>query len=267
MQIFEGSKWIWARDGAEPDEYAEFVEDVSFFGRKAELYISSDSNYTVYVNGALAAFGQYSDFPYKKVYDVIDLSRFMRQGRNVIAFRVWYYGVESSSTYYPGKASLIYKLLADGVTLAVSSERTPSRLSPTYAMHKCKWITPQLGLSFEYDSRVADAWMLGMPDPVYPFSASTVVDIAPEMRPRTCLRTELGRTHVGREVTGNGIKAVSPHGRIFDLGSEAVGFICLEFKTDSDSPVTVTFGEHLVDYRSHTFGVVLHFVAQLTCRE
>ena len=107
MNIFERSKWIWANASARADEYAEFVEDVSFFGKNAELYISSDSNYTVYINGSLAAFGQYADYPYKKVYDRIDVSRYMRQGRNVIAFRVWYYGINSASTYYPGKASLI----------------------------------------------------------------------------------------------------------------------------------------------------------------
>ena len=247
MNIFEKSKWIWPTPEAHADEYAEFIEDVNFYGRSAELVISSDSNYTVYVNGSLAAFGQYADYPYKKVYDKIDVSRYMRQGKNVIAFRVWYYGINTSSTYYPGKAGLIYSLFADESLLAYSSESTLSRLSPTFVPYKEKFITSQLGLSFEYDSKKADAWMFGMPDSEYPFGASAVVDIAPSMRERTCLRTELGETHVGREVSGNGVKPVSQHGRIFDLGCEAVGFICLELKTDSDKPITVAFGEHLVD--------------------
>ena len=112
MNPFEKSKWIWTKDVARPDEYAEFLCEVDFFGRCAELYISSDSNYTVYVNGSLAAFGQYADFPYSKVYDKIDLSRYMRGGKNIIAFRVWYYGIDTSSTYYPGTAGLIYSLLS-----------------------------------------------------------------------------------------------------------------------------------------------------------
>ena len=247
MNIFEKAKWIWPTAAARADEYAEFVEEVNFFGKSAELAISSDSNYTVYVNGALAAFGQYADFPYKKVYDRIDLSRYMRHGKNVIAFRVWYYGINTSSTYYPGEACLIYSLFADGALVAYSSERTLSRLSPTFVPYKCKLITGQLGLTFEYDSKAADAWTFGMPDREHPFSNSHVVDISPEMRERTCLRTEFGETRVGREVSGEGIEPVSPHGRIFDLGSEAVGFICLEFKTESEQPVTVAFGEHLID--------------------
>ena len=247
MDIFEKSKWIWPVAEARADEYAEFIDEVNFSGRAAELVISSDSNYTVYINGSLAAFGQYADFPYKKVYDRIDVSGYMRQGKNVIAFRVWYYGIDSFSTYYPGKAGLIYSLYADGILAAYSSERTLSRLSPTFVPYKCKRITTQLGLSFEYDSKKADTWMFGMPDADYPFAPSCVLDISPAMRERTCLRTEFGRTHTGREVSGNGVTPVGKCGRIFDLGSEAVGFICLEFKTESETPITVAFGEHLVD--------------------
>ena len=44
MNAFEKSKWIWTDAEAQPDEYAEFLEEVDFFGKKAELYISSDSN-------------------------------------------------------------------------------------------------------------------------------------------------------------------------------------------------------------------------------
>ena len=247
MNPFEKSKWIWPVAEAKCDEYAEFLCEVDFFGRGAELYISSDSNYTVYVNGSLAAFGQYADFPYMKVYDKIDLSRFMRGGKNVIAFRVWYYGIDTASTYYPGAAGLIYSLYFDGVLAAYSSSLTPSRLSPTFVPHKCKSITSQLGLTFEYDSKRADAWMLGEPDSEYPFGRSYEVGISPAMRERTCLPTCFGETHNGREVSGNGVVPVSKHGKIFDLGREAVGFICLKLKTESDSPITVAFGEHLAD--------------------
>ena len=245
MEIFEKAKWIWANDCAKPDEYAEFIDEIYFSGKKAELCISADSNYTVYINCTLAAFGQYADFPYKKVYDRIDVSRYMRHGKNVIAIRVWYYGIDTTSTYYPGKASLIYSLFADGVLVSHSSENTLSRIAPTFVPHKAKSITPQLGLTFEYDAKKADAWMFGMPDPEHPFSSSYAVDMAPEMRERTCLRTELGRTFIGKRVSG--AKPVSENGVIFDLGSEAVGFICLKFKATSTSPITVTFGEHIVD--------------------
>ena len=247
MNAFEKSKWIWPVENARPDEYAEFYEVVDFYGKSAEISISSDSNYTVYVNGSLAAFGQYADFPYKKVYDTVDVSRYMRQGKNVVAFRVWYYGIDTASTYYPGRAGLIYSLFGDGVLLATSSEKTLSRLSPSFVPYKCKDITFQLGLTFEYDSKRADAWMLGEPDAAFPFGKSVELDICPEMRKRTSRPCEFGETLRAREVSGDRITPDSRHGRIFDLGSEAVGFICLKLKTLSDAPITVAFGEHLID--------------------
>ena len=247
MQAFEKSKWIWPTPKPRADEYAEFLSEVYLFGKEAQLYISADSNYTVYVNGSLAAFGQYADFPHSKVYDKIDVSRYIRQGKNVIAFRVWYYGIETSSTYYPGEGGILYSLFVDGALKDFSSEATLSRLSPTYVPYKSKSITGQLGLTFEYDSRLADAWMFAFFDPERPFSGSCELDVRTAMRPRTCRPTELGETYRGREISGKGITPLSKYGRIFDLGREAVGFICLKFKTDSDSPVTVAFGEHLAD--------------------
>ena len=246
MSTFEKSKWIWPVKEARADEYAEFMEVVDFYGKNAELSISSDSNYAVYINGTLAAFGQYADFPYKKVYDTLDVSRYMRQGKNVIAIRVWYYGIDTAQTYYPGKAAVIYSLLADGVLLAYSSENTLSRLSPTYVPYKCKSITSQLGLTFEYDAKKADCWMLGEADERFPFARSTEIDVITEMRPRTCLPCVFGDTYTGREVSEN-VTPRSRFGRIFDLGCEAVGFICLKLRTESDAPITVAFGEHLDD--------------------
>ena len=247
MNPFSRSMWIWANTNPQPDEYAEFYEEIDFAGKKAELYISSDSNYTVYVNGILAAFGQYADFPYKKVYDKIDLTSYVRQGKNIVAVRVWYYGISTLQTYCPGRAGVIFSLYSDGVLCAYSGEHTKSRISPTYVPHKCKKITVQLGLTFEYNSKCADAWLYGEPDAKYPFSKSYIVDISPQMRPRSCKMLTFGETYVGKEVVRDGIKPVSAHGRIFDLGREAVGFICLKLKTVNESPITVAFGEHLVD--------------------
>ena len=247
MNPFEESKWIWASENPRNDEYSEFIDEVHFSGGNAELYISSDSNYTVYINGTLCAFGQYADFPYMKVYDKIDVSRYMRKGKNIIAFRVWYYGIANSQTYCPGKAGLIYSLFADSNILSCSSAKTLSRLSPTFVPYREKRITVQLGLTFEYDAKAADAWMLGEWDDSHPFGQSFEVDISPQMRERTCKRTEFGETFIGKAVNADGIAPVSKRGMIFDLGREAVGFICLKLVASNESPITIAFGEHLVD--------------------
>ena len=63
---FEKAVWIWRQGVAGNDEYCDFSE--SFEIRDTGSYrlrIAADSNYTVYINGALAAFGQYADYPTK----------------------------------------------------------------------------------------------------------------------------------------------------------------------------------------------------------
>ena len=243
MECFEKSKWIWTDVDACCDEHAEFYEEIFFDGSNAKMYISADSDYALYVNGVLAAFGQYPDFPYMKVYDELDLSRYMRRGKNVVAIRVWHYGISTTSTYYPGKAGLIYSLYADGVLTAYSSSKTRSRLSPTYLSHKEKIITVQLGLSFEYDANTADAWLLGEPDPSHPFSDSVEIDISPAMRARTAEKTAITETCIGKAVSDEKVG----NRLIFDLGREAVGFICLKLNSRACSKITVAFGEHIAD--------------------
>ena len=247
MENFKNAEWIWATPTPECDEYAEFCEVIDFRGREASICISADSNYVVYVNGSLAAFGQYADYPYDKVYDKRDISAFMRQGKNVIAIRVWYYGIDTSSTYYPGKAGVIYSVYADGMSVANSSASTPSRISPTYKQHLNKLITWQLGLSFEYDAREADAWLFGEPSANHPFTPSVETGANLPLRPRTCLPLVFGESVQGTPVPADKCTPVSKNGMIFDLGCECVGFITLDFVSECEQAVTIAFGEHIED--------------------
>ena len=247
MKNFENAKWIWATATPENDEHAEFYEVIDFYGKNASMFISADSNYSVYVNGYLAAFGQYSDYPYDKVYDERDLSPYMRQGKNVIAIRVWYYGIDTTSTYYPGKAGVIYSIFADGVNISNSSCATAARLSPAYRQHEKKIITGQLGLSFEYDAKNADGWMFADPSPSYPFTRAIETGVTLSLRPRTCLPLVFGETVNGRPVPADKCTPVSKNGVIFDLGCECVGFITLKLSSETEQRITVSFGEHIDD--------------------
>ena len=105
----ENAKWIWAADGGEADEYVKFYE--TFSARSAILKISADSNYAAYVNGKLAAFGQYADYPHFKVYDEIDLTAYLKDGENKLVVVCWYYGVDTS-TYVKNRAGLIYEVIS-----------------------------------------------------------------------------------------------------------------------------------------------------------
>ena len=239
MSVFENSKWIWSSPQAAPDEYGEFYTGFDFSGGNAVLNISADSNYAAYVNGKLAAFGQYADYPHDKVYDSVDITAFCRPGKNSLAVIVWYFGIGTSAVYCMGNAALMFEVINGERTAAVSSTATLSRKSLAYISHKQKKITGQLGFSFEYDANKQDGWMTGQTNG---FAPSLEVKQTLPLRPRPNKKLELLPVVAAKE-----IKRFNDCKVLFDLGEEYAGFLYLDIQSDVAQRVTVAYGEHIVD--------------------
>ena len=239
MKWFEKSEWIWSGENALADEYAEFSS--SFFYEKGEIQmaISADSNYAVYINGELAAFGQYADYPYDKVYDVVDITSCCQKGENKLAIVVWYYGTDITSVYYPGNAGLLFDILSDGKSVCHSGTHILSRKSRAYISHKGKIITGQMGYSFSYDAAKEDDWNTGERNG---FSESSIVPQKLPLRERPCEKLVLEAP-----VEGTLCKTVSPEDVIFDLGINTVGFIKIESESEEEQTLLISYGEHLAD--------------------
>jgi len=106
MNIFEKTqaKWIWVRSLDSDDCYGDFAAEFALDGlpQRAQLRISADSDYALYLNGVFVDAGQYDDFPQDKVYDVLDVTAFVKTGKNKLAIRAYHQG-RASHQYYPGK--------------------------------------------------------------------------------------------------------------------------------------------------------------------
>lgn len=237
--FLDSANWIWCSANPQQDEYGEFVEEFSYKTGTVTLQISADSNYAVYINGQLAAWGQYADFPYDKVYDEIDITEFCHKGTNRIAIIVWYYGLETTSVYYPGNAGLIYTLINDDYPICQSGTQTQSRLSKAYRNHRCKILSSQLGYGYGYDATMEDNWLIGT---LEDFHSSYIVDQKLPLRPRPCDRLQMLP-----EVIGTECKRISETDIIFDLGHEQVGFLCFELSSPIVQNITIAYGEHLSD--------------------
>lgn len=155
-----GASWIWTNSKLEEiNQYAEFRREFNLAyvqGHDYNLYISADTDYVVWLNGEFVACGQYSDYPHDKVYDVLDVSGFLRDGKNVLCILVYYQG-ESSSKYLKGEPGLWFVLDA-GNTYIVSDEQTYGRKSAPYKNGPVPKITVQLSFTYEYDARKEDDW-------------------------------------------------------------------------------------------------------------
>lgn len=241
LEHIKNAPWIWCNRDPKQDEYGEFVDEFPYESGVVTLQISADSNYATYINGKLAAWGQYADFPYDKVYDEVDVTKFCRKGTNRIAIIVWYYGLESSSVYYPGKAGLVYALACNDEVLRQSSAATLSRMSPAYQNHRCKMLSGQLGFGYGYDATKEDNWLIGE---LNGFAPSVIIEQTLPLRIRPCDKLTLLP-----EVVGIPCKQLSETDMIFDLGSEQVGFLSLKLSSSCEQNINISYGEHLTDSR------------------
>lgn len=240
MSWSERSKWIWVNNSPIADSYGEFFDTFTYDGGAVTLRISADADYTLYVNGELAAFGQYPDFPHYKVFDKVDVTAFCKAGENTVAIRVWYYGDFGTETLtnFPGKAGVRYELAAEDTLLAFSDKNTASRLSKAYVNGYKKSITAQLGLSYCYDASKEDNWINGKGED---FTDSVELPLDIPLYPRP-----IKKLTVGDRVPSVCVKSNSGY-VLYDLGREEVGYLTFKVQSETPQKLKVCYGEHITD--------------------
>ncbi len=236
---FKSADWIWCSVEPKSDEYGEFVDCFLYKEGKVLLRISADSNYAAYINGQLAAWGQYADFPYDKVYDEVDVTEYCHKGENRIAILVWYYGISSSFTYYPGKAGLLYEVIGNNVVLCESNTDTFARMSKAYMNHRKKELSWQLGLGYGYDATKEDGWVAGE---LVDFTPAVKVEQILPLRIRPC-----NKLTMLPEVVGVACKQLNDCDVVFDLGKEQVGLLSFDLYSPCEQEIIISYGEHIED--------------------
>ncbi|MBE6632520.1 MAG: hypothetical protein E7623_07465, partial [Ruminococcaceae bacterium] len=218
--------------GESADQYAEFTDAATICGGDTFINISCDSDYTLYVNGKYAASNQYGDFEHYKIYDTVDISRYLVCGENKIDILVHYFGV-ATQRYRPAKAGLIYEIISEGKTVASSGEHTLSRKSLAYESGNCVMVSTQLGFNFTYDaSKEADGG----------FAPSVISE-----KECSFFKRPIKKARVCDTVYAELLKNDKNKHFIFDLGREIVGLPVLDLFSGTEQTVTVAFGEHIND--------------------
>ena len=146
------------------------------------LRISADSDYAVYLNGRLAAFGQFASYPFRRAFDEVDVSAYLAPGENEVRILVWYAGVDCF-TYSKGTPYLRFSFEQDGGTLMESGRGVMVRPAPGYLPGMERKISVQLGLTYAYDCADEGA---------APYTPAAEVDLRDvEWFPRPCEKTVL----------------------------------------------------------------------------
>lgn len=225
------AQWIWLNKKAESDEYGAFYDE--FFVDKTDgtkLKISVAGDYNVYINGEFISFGQYPDYAHYKVYDELDISSYLRDGKNELYIVVWYIG-KSFSTHRNSGVGLWYEMTNGlGEILSMSRAGMRSMLEMGYVSHLNKIITPQLGFSYKYDTRGCEReW--GKAVAVEDFCGTLI------KRPNQKL--------VLKDLTKAVLLDAEKH--LYDLGRECCGFLAIKFQAKAGELIKVVFGEHIED--------------------
>ena len=219
------SKWIWKSGRNRKDDYAEFKVKTVFSGEKTVLRISADSEYAVFINGKYVYSGQYYDFPWYKIHDDINITKYLKKGENLCSVWVWYCG-DKNFCHYINRAAVRFEIISGGKITAVSDENTPSGNIPYFKNGYRKLITMQLGYSFFAD----------FTQKVLKLKNSVLV---PDMPAETFLRP-IRRLNIYKPVNSRKISD-----KLYDLGRETVGFPFIKAVIPFGKTVVISFGEWL----------------------
>ena len=236
MNAFNKAKWIWVENTSTPDTYGEFYDEFSWEEGDVACLLSCDGDYTLFINGCYVASNQYGDYEWYKSYDTVDVTPYLKKGKNSIAVLVWHFGTDSQR-YVKAVAGLIFELQTQGEVLLASGKNTQARYSKAYKQGEMKLVTCQLGYSFAYDATKEEGWTTSG----YGFGFATVVD-------KQCafIRRPIKKLELMKRIPGMLIFAKDGC-YILDLGKETVGLVTLKFSSSIVQKITVAWGEDLQD--------------------
>lgn len=160
--IFRSAGWIW--DGEHfRNLYNSFVRMRRSFTlqkvpRTAEVAVSADSRYKLYVNGELVNYGPARGYQETQPFDRIDLAPWLRPGRNVICAMVHNYGKSNFQYLSRERAGFIL-----GGRIGREDVSTDSRWKVLRSDARRKFVAQlaiTLGFQEHYDARIEDdAWL------------------------------------------------------------------------------------------------------------
>ncbi len=129
------ARWIWyPSQRTLPNTVIFFRKNITLHSRVKEArgWILAESRYNLYVNGTRVQFGPAPNDPRFSEVDPVDLTAYLKEGDNVIATEVLFYG-HGDGTWPIGKPGFIFKLDITGAdnstTQIISNESWDCRLA------------------------------------------------------------------------------------------------------------------------------------------
>ncbi len=264
----KNAKWIWLDcDGM--NQYVWFARDFEAEkGGEAELLIAADSNFAAYVNGELAGFGQFSDFPEEKTFSRISIGKYLRDGNNSIEILAYYCG-ENFLNHLKGKPGMIAEIVAGGQVVAATGTDWGAMADPAFTGGWIAKVSDLLAFTWAYDSRIergeiTDQAVLTGYNGILTERPVPMLDISAPLETEV---VQHGFLHRFREYATPAVSCMrdmlSPRTPKFepqlpelsedangwyvivDLGRESAGYLDFAIEASAGTVLDIAFGEHL----------------------
>ncbi len=300
MDVFQkyGAKAIWSQETT-VNQYLCFQ---GIFSAKADvdvsIYLCSDTNYELYINGHLIGFSQYADYPERKMYDTYDVTKYLKESKNLLSILAYSQGKDSTQRA-AGLPMIKFAIVADDKTLLVSDNDIKCRTAKEYRSGEMERISFERPFNMEIDLRGDDGWRERYISEDWQ-NAVILDDSAVTYQPRPINNLVLHEVCTGKIIaqgkftSGEGDTpaaqmqyaamahrdrwkffkvedgVVFPLGEnnywILDLGKETVGYYVLELDAEEGAVIDLAFGEHIDDLRVRSYIGQRNYGFRCTCR-
>lgn len=157
LSTHKGPQWIFP--GVPENSVNQIVDFSHSFecdqhDPEAQLRISADTDFMVWLNGILIGCGQYSDYPDQKTYERFTIGPALREGTNSLAVTVFYNG-RDSSVYRRGQPGVVFEISGKGFSVA-SGTTTRCRRNPCYHSGPIAIVSGQLAYTFGFNASRGD---------------------------------------------------------------------------------------------------------------
>lgn len=207
-------------------------------GESAQLYVTADDYYKLYVNGQFVAQGPTPSYHFRHNYNVLDVRPFLRPGANVIAVHTLYQGL-INRVWQSGdnRHGLLLDLVVDGKTVVASDATFKTRLHSGYTeTGTCGYDTQFLE---RYDSTAPE---VGFMRPDYDDGHWEQAVVNPGDDHKTVFQTSHMLTY---EWISPVTQKVAADGVVVDFGANYVGYLCVSATGRQGDVVTVRCAQEL----------------------
>jgi len=148
--------WIWTKENlAIFNRFVRFRKTFDYTDGIAEIKITGDTRYVLYVNGEYIGYGPVRCWPNHYRYDTYDISPYLNKGKNVIAILVNHYN-QGTFQIFNKEPGLLCELTLKDKTI-FSDKSFKSMVDKCYESNTQR-LSVQQGFEEVYDARYDDGW-------------------------------------------------------------------------------------------------------------